>query len=343
MLKILYYWGSVNLANRGSLSYILLSAIIILPERRQHPLPLESTSEHSISTPPLLTIIVPCYNSERTIRQCLHSLVSQRTSVPFDIVAVDSSSDHTPDIIRREFPSIRLIHLERRTLAGAARNYAVRLTPSQYCLMIDSDCIANPDVVERMILRHQESNYAAVAGSLRNGTPRSASGWVCYLIEFKEFMPTAPLRLETMAPTAIICYQTNVFKKHGFFDEDMWPSEDILFNWKITSAGEKILFDPAIEATHCNRTGWRRVLSYQVKLGKFSAMARKRGGLPGAVLLKHPGLIFLMPAVRTFNAVKWTMRYDRKTLAVCIGLLPLYFLAACFWSYGFFRQATQKR
>lgn len=292
---------------------------------------------------PFVTIIVPCYNSERTIRQCLTSIENQRTTISYHVIVVDSSTDRTPEIVRQEFPGVRLIHLEKRTYAGAARNIGARATEAPFCLMIDSDCILSPDVLERMAKRLQESNYAAVSGALRNGTPRSLSGWIAYLIEFKEFMPTAPQRFEKGVPAAIVAYRSDILKKYGYFDEEMWLAEDILLGWKMYRGGEKILFDPTIQATHLNRTGWRPVLSYQVSLGRLSAVARKRGGLPGGMLLRYPMLILLMPFVRTLNAAKWLAIHDGKSFLLFLFIWPFYLLAASFWSYGFLRQAIGDR
>ncbi len=294
------------------------------------------------NTSPIVSVIVPCYNSERTIRACLRSLLDQRAQVPFDIIVVDSSTDSTPQIVEREFPSVRLIHLQQRTFAGAARNRGARATQSEFLVMIDSDCLARPDVIERAVKRHREGRFAAVGGSLRNGTPRSLSGWISYLIEFKEYMPTAPERLEKTVPTANVAYRREALERYGFFDEDVWLAEDLLFNWKMHSAGERILFDPAIEVTHLNRTGWKEVLSYQISLGTCSAQARRRAAMPGGVLIRFPALIVLMPFVRLFNAVKWLAKYDRRALMVLIALCPMYLLAAAFWSYGFFRGAINR-
>lgn len=291
----------------------------------------------------VVSIIIPCYNSERTIRECLKSIINQKTSIPFEVIVVDSSGDRTSQIVKQEFPSVRLIHLESRTFAGAARNIGARSTRSPYCLMIDSDCIASDDLVERVITRHREQEYAAVGGSLRNGTPRSLSGLIGYLIEFKEFMPTTPLRFEKSVPTANIAYQREVLERFGYFDEEMWLAEDILFNWKLYSSGERILFDPAIQVTHLNRIGWRTVLSYQVSLGKLSAIARKRGGLPGKFLLDYPLLTALMPFVRTAKAAGWFASHDRRLLLLFLLIWPLYFIAAVFWSYGFFVSAFSER
>jgi len=269
----------------------------------------------------------------------LTAIVNQHTSVPFEIVVVDSSSDQTPHIVQQEFPTIRLIHLERRTFAGAARNVGVRATRSEYCLMIDSDCVAQPDLIERMIARHNRASYAAVGGSLRNGTPRSMSGWTGYLLEFKEFMPTTPMRLERTVPTANVMYRREVLERHGLFDEDMRESEDVLFNARVNQAGELILFDPAIEVTHLNRTGWKRVLTYQLDLGESSAEARKRSEIGGNLLLRYPLLIMLMPFVRCLRAATWLAGNDKRALAVFLMISPMYLIASGFWSAGFFKTA----
>jgi glycosyltransferase involved in cell wall biosynthesis len=292
---------------------------------------------------PLVSVIIPCYNSERTIRQCLTAIFNQRTGIPFEVVVVDSSTDSTAKIVEEEFPAARLIHLARRTFAGAARNVGIRATQSPYCLMIDSDCVASADVLERVFARHQEAEYAAVGGALANGTPQSVSGWIGYLIEFKEFMPTTPKRLEKSIPTAIIAYRRAALERHGCFDDDMWLAEDILLNWRMVSAGERLLFDPLIAVTHLNRTGWSEVLSYQVSLGRLSAVARRRGGLPGMILLDYPVLVLLMPFVRLLNAVKWLASIkDKQALSRLLWLWPLYLLAATFWSYGFLQEALNR-
>lgn len=290
---------------------------------------------------PVVSVIVPCYNSARTISDCLRAILDQRTTAPFDVTVVDSSTDETAQIVAREFPGVRLIRREARTFAGAARNLGVRATKGRLCLMIDSDCVARPDVIERVVARHNESLYGAVGGALANGTPRRLSGIVSYLIEFKEFMPTAPRRLVTSAPTAILAYRRDVIERVGGFDEAMEMSEDLLLNWRLHTAGERLLFDPLIEVTHLNRTGWREVLGYQVRLGRWSAAARRRGGLPGRVLIDHPSLVALLPFARTARAAAWLAKHDRKLFLLFLLLWPAYLLAALFWAWGFFREAIK--
>src|SRR5437016_6971839 len=286
------------------------------------------------SEPPL-SVIVPCYTAERTIRQSLNSIISQRTDVEFDVIVVDSSSDQTARIVEHEFPSVRLIKLNERAFAGVARNVGIRATRAPYCLMIDSDCVAEPDLIERATARHREDNYAAVGGSLANGTPQSISGTIGYLIEFKEFMPSAPMRLVQSVPTANVTYRRETLERYDCFDEVMWLAEDISLHWRMFQAGERILFDPSIKVRHLNKSGWRQVLYYQIDLGRYSAIARRRGGLPGGILLTYPPLILLMPFARLLRAFRWFAKNDRRILSKLLLIWPAYLLAASFWSYGF--------
>jgi GT2 family glycosyltransferase len=291
---------------------------------------------------PQLSVIVPCYNSEATIRVCLDAILSQKTSVAFDVTVVDSSRDLTTEIVRTEYPEVRLIQLSDRTFAGAARNVGVKATCGGYCMMIDSDCIAAPDLVDRVVRRLSDESIAAVGGAICNGTPRSWSGLLCYLLEFKEFLPASPERTVTGMATANITYRRHVFEAMGGFDETMWLAEDILFNWKLTRAGHTILFDPEARVTHLNRTGWRNVLAYQYNMGRMSAIARRKGRLPGDSLLRYPALIGLAPLGRVARAAAWLFRFDRQLLLKFLAISPVYFIASSIWSAGFFQEAASQ-
>jgi GT2 family glycosyltransferase len=262
----------------------------------------------------------------------------QETSIPFDVTVIDSSIDRTAEIVMQEYPAVRLIQRTTRTLAGAARNIGVKASRGRFCMMIDSDCIAEPDMVDRVMRRFEEGDYAGVGGAICNGTPGSWSGLLCYLMEFKESMPCTPRRTVRTLATANLTYRRDVFERLGGFDDTLWLTEDILFNYKLTLAGHSILFDPEIRVTHLNRTGWRNVLSYQYGMGRMSAAARLRGEMPGRILLRYPALIFLTPFVRLARAAKWIFDHDPKQLLRFTVISPAYLLGSAIWSFGFFNE-----
>ena len=304
---------------------------------------------------PRVSVVIPVYNGRRTIGGCLESVLAQETEFPFEIVLADSSNDGTADYVAEHFPSVRLIRLGQRAYPGTARNAAIRETRAPLVALIDADCIADPDWLARLVARHESDRHMAVGGAICNGTPGSLSGLIGYLLEFREFIPESPLREVFTIPTANICYRRELFDRYGYFD-DVRASEDLLYNWKLSLGGEKILFDPEIRVTHMNRTGWRKVIRYQAVLGEHSALARHRMNPPFEVIRAYPALGWLMPylirfpwlgtlvpPVRLLRALLWLARYDLKTFGKLVVLSPAYLLGAYRWAMAFVRALRRVR
>jgi glycosyltransferase involved in cell wall biosynthesis len=304
---------------------------------------------------PRISVVIPVYNGEGTIERCLDALHRQTATFDYEIIVADSSTDTTPEIIGRRFPSVHLIRFDKQTYPGTARNAAIRRARAPLVAMLDADCVADPDWLERIVSIHASGDYGAVGGAIANGTPESASGLIGYLLEFREFIPEAPRREVITIPTANICYRREVFERHGLFD-DVRASEDMLFNWRISLGNERILFDPSIRVTHLNKTGWSRVIRYQGILGGSSALARHRMNPPFEVIRAYPALGWLMPflirfpvlgilvpPVRLLRAVVWLAKYDRRTLLKLLALSPMYLSGAFVWASAFVRGLRQVR
>jgi GT2 family glycosyltransferase len=302
-----------------------------------------------------LSVVIPVYNGEATIAACLGSIVSQDTPFDFEVIVADSSEDGTRAIVESQFPQVRLLRLSGRAYPGTARNAAIREARADLLAMIDADCIADPDLLSRLVEAHDTTDYAAIGGAICDGTPNSASGTIGYLLEFREFIPASPRREVFTIPTANICYRRDVFERFGLFD-DVRASEDLLYNWRLSIAGEQILFDPKIRVTHQNRTGWRKVITYQRTLGKSSALARHRMNPPFEViraypalgwlmpyLIRHPWLGVLVPPVRLARALVWLAQYDLRLLLVLIVLSPAYLAGAYMWASAFVRALRDVR
>ena len=99
----------------------------------------------------LITIIVPAYNVEKYIRQCLDSLVFQSLSNHKVILVNDGSTDNTPSICEEyaaKYPSlIQYISQENRGL-GAARNVGIAHVNTPYLTFLDSDDFQDIHFVE---------------------------------------------------------------------------------------------------------------------------------------------------------------------------------------------------
>ena len=87
-----------------------------------------------------LEIIIPAYNEEKYIQQCMESVVSQKTSYRFHVTCVnDGSTDNTGLILERySSDNVSIIHQKNKGFSGA-RNTALRQTNGKYIMFVDSD------------------------------------------------------------------------------------------------------------------------------------------------------------------------------------------------------------
>jgi len=104
-------------------------------------------------TKPLVSLIVPCYNSERTIKRCLLSLISQ-TYRPLEVIVVDDgSSDHSFQIVAEIFHrwnylpkskdlTYQLIRHEKNRGCYAARNSGIQAANGELIGFQDADDIS---------------------------------------------------------------------------------------------------------------------------------------------------------------------------------------------------------
>lgn len=309
---------------------------------------------------PKVSVVIPVYNGERTIERCLRAVLDQDASFLYEVIVADSSEDRTAEIVATQFPSVQLIRLDERAFPGTARNEGIRVARGDYVALTDADCIPDRDWLGQMLAQHESAEaeghpFDAVGGAICNGTPGSASGLVGYLLEFREFIPVAPRREVITIPTANICYRRDVFERIGLFD-DVRASEDMLFNWRLSLEGGRILFDPSIRVTHMNRMGWKTVVTYQSVLGKHSAAARHRMDPPFEVIRAYPALGWLMPwlmrfpvlgvlipFVRLGRALAWLAQHDFKTFVRLAVLSPGYLAGAWVWSFAFVHALREER
>lgn len=108
---------------------------------------------------PLISVIVPVYNVERYLDQCMDSLVRQ-SYINLEIVVVDDGSTDSSgkkcDAWAERDSRIRVIHQANKGLAGA-RNAGLDVARGDYIGFVDSDDYTLPDMFSTMMRNMQES------------------------------------------------------------------------------------------------------------------------------------------------------------------------------------------
>ena len=88
-----------------------------------------------MSEPPLISVVIPCFNAERTLLRTLASVRAQ-TYRPIEIIVVDDASrDGTLKLLRKqEADGVRVIAQPRNGGAPAARNAAIAVARGEFSL-----------------------------------------------------------------------------------------------------------------------------------------------------------------------------------------------------------------
>ncbi len=112
-----------------------------------------------------LTVIIPCYNEESTIRELLHRVLNQE-SVREVIVVNDFSSDESLQIINSvEDARIVVLSNMKNLGKGASVRKAIELTTSEFVLIQDADLEYSPEEYPRLLKPLVEGYADAVFGS----------------------------------------------------------------------------------------------------------------------------------------------------------------------------------
>jgi glycosyltransferase involved in cell wall biosynthesis len=291
---------------------------------------------------PEISVVIPAYGAERTIAACLASLTGQRNAPRFEVIVVDSSPDDRTESAARPHGRERggaldltIVRLAARSYAGPARNLGAERARAPRLLVLDADCLADPELLRSAAEALAEEPGVAGA-AISHGGPRGVSGRVRHLLEFKEALPGVPARRTWQLPSACLACDRAVFARHGGFPGAR-AAEDWRLNWRMWRAGESLRFDPRLKVAHLTPSGWRDLARYCGVLGRASGEARRDDGLPGQLVVRWPLLAFALPFGRTARALLWCARYDRAELAFLLLAWPAYLAMAGVWAAGFYR------
>lgn len=294
-----------------------------------------------------ISVVIPSYNSEATIANCLDALKKQSYTGKYEIIVADSSIDLTPQIISEYYPDVTLIRFDKKTDPGTARNKGIGKAKGNIIAFVDSDCEPLPGWLEHIATAHM-SRYRVVGGVVMNGNGMDDwTGAAGYMAEFREFLPGQSKREVRHIPTCNISYKKEVFDEYGYFQGNYYPQEDLLYNYSLTRKGEKIFLDPLIIVKHHHRSGFGEFINHQRKIGKTTAKVLRAIHLPGSFIARQPIpwtiAIPFLPIIKFVRTIMEFLRSNPKFLAGVPLAMPILFVGLVWWAIGFTEGVFHRR
>ena len=209
----------------------------------------------------MISIIIPNYNGEKFLTDCLHSIQNQ-TFIDYEVIVVDNAStDQSVDLIRHKFPGVTILeNHENRGYAGGANN-GILSARGEYLLILNTDTILSPDCLSELYLaiceRPEMGMYAPrilypdaklnAAGSMASV---SGSSWERGKGKVASGHFDTPC--EVFGPygaAALFCRK--VLEKTGGFDEDFFLFvEETDLSFRARLAGYRCWYVPSAIVTH---------------------------------------------------------------------------------------------
>jgi succinoglycan biosynthesis protein ExoA len=262
---------------------------------------------------PKVSVIVPCYNEQSTIRLLLEALREQTfPRAEMEVVIADGmSADGTRDAIaafQTDFPdlSVRVVDNTLRSIPSAV-NRAIQSSRGDIIVRLDAHSKPYPDYVANCVKAHEEKRGDNVGGvwEIQPG----ANTWIAKSIAVAAAHPLGVgdalyrhARHAAQVDTVPFgSFKRSLIERIGLFDESLLTNEDYEFNTRIRKAGGRIWLDPSIRSIYFARSTllelarqyWRYGFWKWRMLRRYPDTLRWRQALPPLFVLSLLVLAFV--------------------------------------------------
>jgi glycosyltransferase involved in cell wall biosynthesis len=201
-----------------------------------------------------VSVIIPCHNSERFLKETLKSVYDQ-TFKDFEIILVDDgSTDATRDIISAQGDKVQAQFCDHAG-ASVARNRGTSLAHGKFLQYLDSDDLLKPDALEKRV-EAIERTGADVAYSdwqklqmQRDGSFQKGETIVRKIEDVHSDLEIA-LFTDFWAPPAALLYTRGMVDRIGGWNESLPVIQDARFLQDAGLKGGRFVYVPGITAVY---------------------------------------------------------------------------------------------
>ncbi len=285
-----------------------------------------------------LSIIIVNWNAKDWLYKTLTSVYKYTKDITFEVLVIDNnSSDDSVEMIRKEFPQIRLITNKDNKGYSKANNQGIRESKGRYIILLNPDTKLLDNALKSMIEfmdNHKEAG--AVGCSLLNpdmswqsscrGYPDLAKAFLENTLSGKLLSRTTRGRekyIELWRPEdiheveavsgACLLTRREVIEQVGLLDENIFMfSEEVDWCYRIRKSGWRIYYLPYIQIIHYGGYTYRNIndkMFVKVYQTKYYFHRKHFGPLSAFIyrLLNIYGL--------SFRVIKWLIIYLSRKLS----------------------------
>lgn len=236
-----------------------------------------------------VTAIIPAFNEEATIANCLAGMARQ-TYPHFDVLVVDDgSSDNTRLVAEAAAAALSdqvRIQVISKTNGGkaAALNYGLLMTPADVVLCVDADSQLAPDAVEKIVLPFSDPEVGAVGGMVKVANQRTLLGRQ-QAMEYISGLSLQRAAFAELDSVQVLSGAISAFRRDDLRAVGGYPHDTIVEDFDITmsmhAADHRVVLQPDAVAYTEGPLSMRdlRKQRYRWTYGGFQVLAKYRQDL----------------------------------------------------------------
>lgn len=236
----------------------------------------QEQSESLMNNSPEVSILIVSYNTCELTRKCLKNTLALSSGFSNEIIVVDNAStDQSSDMIKAEFPSVRLIDSQVNLGFASANNTAFEVSSGKYIVLLNTDAFLHPNAIQKALGHARATPDLGLGGgklvSQDGSLQPSARLFPSLLNEFLQLSglsykfpkskffgrfnmtwksPDEPSLVDWI-PGAFAIIPRSVIEAIGFFDPRYYLYyEEVDLCMRMKNAGLKIWYWPDVVVTH---------------------------------------------------------------------------------------------
>lgn len=283
-----------------------------------------------------LSIVIPSYNSEAHLEECLAAIQMQVYS-DFEVVLVDCSDTDLPKNIASKFPFVKYVAKNKRFNPGQGRNFGVEYSSGSFIVFIDSDVVLAKNALERIVeVANKGSLVFGGALELHNEHRIGfASDFEHYYFNH-ESQASRPINLSRAnLSSAFLIIEKNLFRNVGGF-ADIPRMQDTELTERLRNKMKVNLeFQPAIVGYQIQDSSMKKVLKKIYITGNNLYFLRYSKGSYSTNLV----LFALAPFMAFAKATRINVRNIRYCFSIkqLLILSPSMYFLTFIWMCGIYK------
>jgi glycosyltransferase involved in cell wall biosynthesis len=289
-----------------------------------------------------ISVVIPSYNTARTIGQTLAALARQVTSRTYEVLVVDCSDQDDVQIVCEQSGIARVIRVSQRFNPGEGRNIGARAAEGQLLVFVDADVHLAEDALESAF-RYYESGHFMFGGALElDEAEATSASYLEHWFFNHEAQAGRPECPRANLSSALMIVERELFLSSGGF-ADIPRMQDTELSERMARRGVSLTFTPTVLARQIQDSAMAQVLR-KVRLNGQNVYFIRYAD---SSWLKNLLFFFLLPAMAFAKVTRIAMRHlryqDRRKRALTLRLLPRLYLAGVYWMVGFYGALILRR